>query len=156
MHPARLCGFAHGCCNSIIVGCTTAGPPLQQIVAELLDLSARTPGETCSAARAAISNALCLRRAGAGQAFGRAADRRNGTSRTLVACYFLRAGDIEHRSSTTSTAPVTAEVSVRRVTAVQHGKPIFVFAAASTSRTRAEHQLSMPEVPLPKICRRCR
>lgn len=66
--------------------------------------------------------------------------------------YFLRAGDIA--------APIVYEVdrtrdggsfSVRRVTAIQHGKPIF-FCAASFQQPEdgAEHQLSMPEVPAPE------
>jgi acyl-CoA thioesterase II len=65
--------------------------------------------------------------------------------------YFLRAGDIEH--------PIVYDVdrtrdggsfSVRRVSAIQHGKVIF-FCAASFHETEAgaEHQLSMPEVPRP-------
>jgi acyl-CoA thioesterase II len=66
--------------------------------------------------------------------------------------YFLKAGDIEH--------PIVYQVdrtrdggsfSVRRVTAIQHGKPIF-FLAASFQKDEAggEHQLSMPEVPKPE------
>ena len=66
--------------------------------------------------------------------------------------YFLRAGDIEH--------PIVYHVdrtrdggsfSVRRVTAIQHGKVIF-FCAASFQDVEpgAEHQLSMPEVPRPE------
>ncbi|WP_240125971.1 acyl-CoA thioesterase II [Thermomonas alba] len=66
--------------------------------------------------------------------------------------YFLRAGDIE--------APIVYHVdrtrdggsfSVRRVTAIQHGKVIF-FCAASFQKEEAgaEHQLSMPEVPKPE------
>ena len=66
--------------------------------------------------------------------------------------YFLRAGDIE--------APIVYDVdrtrdggsfSVRRVTAIQHGKVIF-FCAASFQQHEAgvEHQLSMPEVPRPE------
>lgn len=66
--------------------------------------------------------------------------------------YFLRAGDIEH--------PIVYDVdrtrdgksfSVRRVTAIQHGQPIFVFAASfQEPEPGAEHQLSMPEVPMPE------
>ena len=66
--------------------------------------------------------------------------------------YFLRAGDIE--------APIVYSVdrtrdggsfSVRRVTAIQHGKPIFVMAASFQQHEQgAEHQLSMPEVPKPE------
>jgi acyl-CoA thioesterase-2 len=66
--------------------------------------------------------------------------------------YFLKAGDIEH--------PIVYQVdrtrdggsfSVRRVTAIQHGQPIF-FLAASFQKEEAggEHQLSMPEVPKPE------
>ncbi len=66
--------------------------------------------------------------------------------------YFLRAGDIE--------APIVYNVdrtrdggsfSVRRVTAIQHGQPIF-FCAASFQQHEAgaEHQMSMPEVPKPE------
>ena len=65
--------------------------------------------------------------------------------------YFLRAGDVDH--------PIVYEVdrtrdggsfSVRRVTAVQHGKVIFVCAASfQEGEQGAEHQLSMPEVPRP-------
>ncbi|HVR80960.1 MAG TPA: acyl-CoA thioesterase II [Luteimonas sp.] len=66
--------------------------------------------------------------------------------------YFLKAGDIEH--------PIVYQVdrtrdggsfSVRRVTAIQHGKPIF-FLAASFQKPEdgGEHQLSMPEVPRPE------
>lgn len=66
--------------------------------------------------------------------------------------YFLRAGDIE--------APIIYDVdrtrdghsfSVRRVTAIQHGQPIFVFASSfQESEAGNEHQLSMPEVPQPE------
>ena len=66
--------------------------------------------------------------------------------------YFLRAGNID--------APIVYDVdrtrdggsfSVRRVTAIQHGQPIFVFAASfQREETGAEHQLSMPEVPMPE------
>jgi acyl-CoA thioesterase-2 len=66
--------------------------------------------------------------------------------------YFLRAGDIEH--------PIIYSVdrtrdggsfSVRRVTAIQHGQPIFFLAASfQKQEDGAEHQLSMPEVPKPE------
>ena len=66
--------------------------------------------------------------------------------------YFLRAGDIEH--------PIVYHVdrtrdggsfSVRRVTAIQHGKVIFFCAASfQDEEAGAEHQLSMPEVPRPE------
>ncbi|MBS0212798.1 MAG: acyl-CoA thioesterase II [Proteobacteria bacterium] len=65
--------------------------------------------------------------------------------------YFLRAGDIEH--------PIVYDVdrtrdggsfSVRRVTAIQHGKPICVVAASFQQHEPGpEHQLPMPVVPLP-------
>ena len=66
--------------------------------------------------------------------------------------YFLRAGDIEH--------PIVYDVdrtrdggsfSVRRVTAIQHGKPIFVLAASfQVDEDGAEHQVAMPQVPMPE------
>jgi acyl-CoA thioesterase II len=66
--------------------------------------------------------------------------------------YFLRAGDIEH--------PIVYDVdrtrdggsfSVRRVTAIQHGKPIFVLASSfQIPESGAEHQLSPPDVPKPE------
>ena len=66
--------------------------------------------------------------------------------------YFLRAGDIEH--------PIVYDVdrtrdggsfSVRRVTAIQHGKVIFFCAASfQDDEESREHQLSMPEVPPPE------
>ena len=66
--------------------------------------------------------------------------------------YFLRAGDIEH--------PIVYSVertrdggsfSVRRVTAIQHGQPIFNFSASfQTDEQGLEHQLPMPSVPAPE------
>ena len=66
--------------------------------------------------------------------------------------YFLRAGDID--------APIVYDVdrtrdggsfSVRRVSAIQHGKVIFFCAASfQGEESGAEHQLSMPEVPRPE------
>ena len=66
--------------------------------------------------------------------------------------YFLRAGDIQ--------APIVYDVdrtrdggsfSVRRVTAIQHGKVIFFCAASFQQAERgAEHQHKMPEVPQPE------
>ena len=66
--------------------------------------------------------------------------------------YFLRAGNIE--------APIVYEVdrtrdggsfSVRRVTAIQHGRVVFFCAASFQAQEEGgEHQLSMPEVPQPE------
>jgi acyl-CoA thioesterase II len=66
--------------------------------------------------------------------------------------YFLRAGDIEH--------PIVYDVdrtrdggsfSVRRVTAIQHGKPVFVLASSfQKPEPGSEHQLSPPDVPRPE------
>jgi acyl-CoA thioesterase II len=92
-----------------------------------------------------------------GQVLGQAlsaAQRTVGEERCVhsLHAYFLRAGDIEH--------PIVYDVdrtrdgksfSVRRVTAIQHGKPIFVFAASfQEPEPGAEHQISMPEVPRPE------
>jgi acyl-CoA thioesterase-2 len=66
--------------------------------------------------------------------------------------YFLRAGDVEH--------PIVYDVdrsrdgksfSVRRVTAIQHGQPIFVLACSfQEPEPGGEHQISAPEVPKPE------
>lgn len=66
--------------------------------------------------------------------------------------YFLRRGDMQ--------APIVYEVdrqrdgrsfSVRRVVAVQHGRPIFNMAASfQVTEQGLEHQLSMPDVPPPE------
>ena len=66
--------------------------------------------------------------------------------------YFLRAGDIAH--------PIVYDVdrtrdgssfSVRRVAAIQHGQPILVFAASfHREEPGADHQVPMPEVPMPE------
>ncbi|GIX25010.1 MAG: acyl-CoA thioesterase II [Caldimonas sp.] len=66
--------------------------------------------------------------------------------------YFLRPGDIE--------APIVYSVdrtrdgrsfSTRRVTAIQHGQPICVFASSfHLEESGAEHQINKPEVPDPE------
>ena len=65
--------------------------------------------------------------------------------------YFLRAGDVEQ--------PILYQVertrdggsfSMRRVTAIQHGQPIFNFAASfQVDESGVEHQLPMPSVSKP-------
>lgn len=75
-----------------------------------------------------------------------------GRSAHSLHAYFLRAGDVD--------APIVYEVdpsrdggsfSVRRVSAIQHGKTIF-FCAASfhTPEPGVSHQTTMPEVPPPE------
>ena len=66
--------------------------------------------------------------------------------------YFLRAGDIEHPIVySVDRARDGGSFSVRRVTAIQHGQPIFFLAASfQQHEDGAEHQLSMPEVPKPE------
>ncbi len=65
---------------------------------------------------------------------------------------FLRAGDIEkpiiyHVERTRD----GGSFSMRRVTAIQHGKTIFNFAASfQVEETGVEHQLPMPTVPKPQ------
>ncbi len=92
-----------------------------------------------------------------GQVLGQALSAAQATLTTArdahsLHAYFLRAGNVDK--------PIVYEVdrtrdggsfSVRRVTAIQHGKVIF-FCAASfhDSEPGAEHQLSMPEVPQPE------
>jgi acyl-CoA thioesterase-2 len=75
-----------------------------------------------------------------------------GRSVHSIHAYFLRAGDIN--------APVIFDVdrardghsfSVRRVTAIQHGQPILVFASSfQKSEPGVEHQFHAPEVPKPE------
>ena len=92
-----------------------------------------------------------------GQVLGQALSAAQATLAELrtahsLHAYFLRAGDIEH--------PIVYDVdrtrdggsfSVRRVTAIQHGKVIFFCAASfQDEEAGAEHQLSMPEVPHPE------
>lgn len=69
-----------------------------------------------------------------------------------IHAYFLRAGDID--------SPIVFDVdrsrdghsfSVRRVTAIQHGKPILVFAASfQKHEDGVSHQFHIPEVPQPE------
>ncbi|WP_066097444.1 acyl-CoA thioesterase II [Xanthomonas massiliensis] len=76
----------------------------------------------------------------------------NGRLAHSLHAYFLRAGDIE--------APIVYSVdrtrnggsfSVRRVTAIQHGKVIFFCAASFQDMEEgAEHQAAMPPVPMPE------
>jgi acyl-CoA thioesterase-2 len=92
-----------------------------------------------------------------GQVLGQALSAAQATMTTPRAAhslhaYFLRAGDIEH--------PIVYHVdrtrdggsfSVRRVTAIQHGQVIFFCAASFHEHEEgSEHQLSMPEVPMPE------
>jgi acyl-CoA thioesterase-2 len=92
-----------------------------------------------------------------GQVLGQALSAANATLESArnahsLHAYFLKAGDIEH--------PIVYQVdrtrdggsfSVRRVTAIQHGKPIFFLAASfQKDEPGGEHQLSMPEVPKPE------
>jgi len=92
-----------------------------------------------------------------GQVLGQALSATQATLETprnahSLHAYFLRAGDTDH--------PIVYQVdrtrdggsfSVRRVTAIQHGKPIFFLAASfQQEETGGEHQLTMPEVPKPE------
>ena len=92
-----------------------------------------------------------------GQVLGQALSAAQQTvdpARHVHSChaYFLRAGDVDH--------PIIYDVdrsrdggsfSVRRVVAIQHGKPIFNFACSfQEPEPGVEHQLSMPEVPQPE------
>ena len=88
-----------------------------------------------------------------GQALSAAQQTVDGTRHVhSIHAYFLRAGDVEH--------PIVYDVdrtrdggsfSVRRITAIQHGKVIFFCAASfQDDEPGAEHQLTMPEVPQPE------
>jgi len=90
-----------------------------------------------------------------GQVLGQALSAAHHTVEDRVAhslhAYFLRRGDM--------TAPIIYEVdrardggsfSVRRVVAIQHGRPIFNLAASFQSAEKGlEHQAQMPDVPGP-------
>jgi acyl-CoA thioesterase-2 len=109
---------------------------------------------TCSAARAATSApSTCSAARCSGQALSAAQQTvEAGRSVHSLHAYFLRAGDI--------TAPIIFDVdrardghsfSVRRVTAIQHGQPILVFASSfQKAEPGVEHQFNMPEVPQPE------
>ena len=128
---------------------------MQQIVAELLDLL-RLERLEDNLFRGQ-SRDIGTRYVFGGQVLGQALSAAQQTVEPVrrahsLHAYFLRAGDIEH--------PIVYDVdrtrdggsfSVRRVTAIQHGKPIFVFACSfHEPEPGAEHQLSMPEVPMPE------
>ena len=68
-----------------------------------------------------------------------------------IHAYFLKAGDIEHPIVyNVDRARDGGSFSVRRVTAIQHGQPIFFMAASfQKHEDGATHQMTMPEVPLP-------
>jgi acyl-CoA thioesterase-2 len=90
-----------------------------------------------------------------GQVLGQALSAAHHTVEDRIAhslhAYFLRRGDM--------TAPIIYEVdrsrdggsfSVRRVVAIQHGRPIFNLAASfQNPETGLEHQAEMPDVPGP-------
>jgi acyl-CoA thioesterase-2 len=87
-----------------------------------------------------------------GQALSAAHDTVNGRVAHSLHAYFLRRGDMA--------APIIYEVdrsrdggsfSVRRVVAIQHGRPIFNLAASfQEPETGLEHQAEMPDVPGPE------
>jgi len=105
-------------------------------------------GQSLSAAQQTVPTAALGRASAAG---GRMPEATERVVHSLHA-YFLRAGDVEH--------PIVYDVdrardgnsfSVRRVTAIQHGKPILVAAISfQQPEPGAEHQISMPEVPQPE------
>ncbi|HEX7112263.1 MAG TPA: acyl-CoA thioesterase II, partial [Mizugakiibacter sp.] len=88
-----------------------------------------------------------------GQALSAAQQTVNGERQAhSLHAYFLRAGDID--------APIVYSVerardghsfSARRVVAIQHGQPILNCAVSfQIAEPGVEHQLSMPEVPMPE------
>ncbi|GAP66438.1 acyl-CoA thioesterase [Mizugakiibacter sediminis] len=88
-----------------------------------------------------------------GQALSAAQQTVNGERQAhSLHAYFLRAGDID--------APIVYSVerardghsfSARRVVAIQHGQPILNCAVSfQIAESGVEHQLSMPEVPMPE------
>ncbi len=92
-----------------------------------------------------------------GQVLGQALSAAQQTVEAAAAC--TRCMPISCAPAT-STAPIIFDVdrardghsfSVRRVTAIQHGQPILVFAASfQKEEPGVEHQFNMPEVPQPE------
>ncbi|MFC4728056.1 acyl-CoA thioesterase II [Coralloluteibacterium thermophilus] len=89
-----------------------------------------------------------------GQALAAAQRTLTDTARCVhsLHAYFLRAGDIEHPIVyTVERTRDGGSFSVRRMTAIQHGQPIFVMTCSfQQPEPGAEHQTSMPEVPAPE------
>ena len=93
-----------------------------------------------------------------GQALSAAQRTVEGRSAHSLHAYFLRRGDME--------APIVYEVdrqrdgrsfSVRRVVAVQHGRPIFNMAASfQVVEEGLSHQTEMPDVPPPEALKDAR
>ncbi len=87
-----------------------------------------------------------------GQALSAAQQTVDGRQAHSLHAYFLRRGDMQ--------APIVYEVdhqrdgrsfSVRRVVAIQHGRPIFNMAASfQVEEEGLEHQAEMPDVPGPE------
>jgi acyl-CoA thioesterase II len=132
-----------------------AAPALQPIIAELIDLLRleRLEDNLFRGQSRDIGTKYVF----GGQVLGQALSAAQQTVEAVRVVhslhgYFLRAGDIEH--------PIVYDVdrsrdgksfSVRRITAIQHGQPIFVLAASfHEPEPGAEHQISAPEVPLPE------
>ena len=130
-------------------------PPLQPVVSELIELLSleRLEDNLFRGQSRDIGTKYVF----GGQVLGQALSAAQATltqprNAHSLHAYFLRAGDIDH--------PIVYEVdrtrdggtfSVRRVTAIQHGKVIFFCAASFQDHEQgAEHQLSMPEVPRPE------
>ena len=128
---------------------------MQNVVAELLDLLAleRLEDNLFRGASRDIGTKYVF----GGQVLGQslsAAQQTVPPERAVnsLHAYFLRAGDIEH--------PIVYDVdrtrdggsySVRRVTAIQHGKPIFVMSSSfHIHEEGASHQMSPPDVPKPE------
>lgn len=133
-------------------------PPAEPVVSELIDLLSleRLEDNLFRGQSRDIGTKYVFGGQVLGQALSAAqatveGDEENRRAHSLHA-YFLRAGNIE--------APIVYEVdrtrdggsfSVRRVTAIQHGRVIFFCAASfQAEEASAEHQLSMPEVPQPE------
>ncbi len=129
-------------------------PPLPPVVSELIDLLSleRLEDNLFRGQSRDIGTKYVF----GGQVLGQALSAAQATMEIpreahSLHAYFLRAGDIEH--------PIIYDVdrtrdggtfSVRRVTAIQHGKVIFFCAASfQTPEPGVEHQAVMPDVPKP-------
>ncbi|WP_374011956.1 acyl-CoA thioesterase II [Pseudoxanthomonas koreensis] len=130
-------------------------PALGPVVSELIDLLAleRLEQDLFRGQSRDIGTRYVFGGQVLGQALAAAqATLDNGRRAHSLHAYFLRAGDIDH--------PIVYHVdrtrdggsfSVRRVTAVQHGKVIFFCAASFQEQEPGnEHQPPMPQVPMPE------
>ena len=89
-----------------------------------------------------------------GQALVAAARTVEGRTPHSLHAYFLIGGDPKVPIYYEAASTATASFTTRRVVAIQHGQAIFTLMVSfHNDEPGLEHQVPMPEVPPPKICR---